>query len=130
MCHVLDLDLPYNLLLGRPWIHAMQVVPSTYHQCLKFSFNGMEVMIQADPQPFEYCRSLKASFPHSHYYPGGEMGPPPASSSHPSSNSSPTTSSAPSSTFDSTITKVQIIDKGCGEYERHTTLNVATMPPS
>jgi hypothetical protein len=22
-CQVLDLDLPYNILLGRPWIHGM-----------------------------------------------------------------------------------------------------------
>lgn len=29
--HVLDLELPYNLLLGHSWIHAMQVIPSTYH---------------------------------------------------------------------------------------------------
>lgn len=28
---VLDLPFPYNLFLGRPWIHAMQFVPSTYH---------------------------------------------------------------------------------------------------
>lgn len=37
---VLDIDLAYNILLGRPWIHEMQVVPSTYHQCLKFPYNG------------------------------------------------------------------------------------------
>ncbi|KAF8094681.1 hypothetical protein N665_0357s0016 [Sinapis alba] len=26
----------YNIILGTPWIHAMKVVPSTYHQCIKF----------------------------------------------------------------------------------------------
>lgn len=31
MCQVLDIDLTYNILLGRPWIHEMQAVPSTYH---------------------------------------------------------------------------------------------------
>lgn len=30
-CQVLDLDLPYNILLGQPWIHALKVVASTYH---------------------------------------------------------------------------------------------------
>ncbi|KAH9316505.1 hypothetical protein KI387_025132 [Taxus chinensis] len=32
--HVLDLDLPYNMLLGCPWIHAMQAIPSIFHQCI------------------------------------------------------------------------------------------------
>lgn len=31
MCQVLDIDLTYNILLGQPWIHEMQAVPSTYH---------------------------------------------------------------------------------------------------
>lgn len=39
-CQVLDRDLSYNILLGCPWIHDMQAVPSTYHQCLKFPYDG------------------------------------------------------------------------------------------
>lgn len=39
VCQLLDKDLTYNILLGRPWIHEMQAVPSTYHQCLKFPIN-------------------------------------------------------------------------------------------
>jgi len=27
---------PYTVILGRPWIHAMGVVPSTLHQKIKF----------------------------------------------------------------------------------------------
>ncbi|XP_019225913.1 PREDICTED: uncharacterized protein LOC109207447 [Nicotiana attenuata] len=27
----------YRIILGRPWLHGMKVVPSTYHQLLKFS---------------------------------------------------------------------------------------------
>ncbi|KAM1773934.1 hypothetical protein ACFX12_043368 [Malus domestica] len=34
--HVIDARTSYSLLLGRPWIHANGVVPSTLHQCLKF----------------------------------------------------------------------------------------------
>ncbi|KAM1855462.1 hypothetical protein ACFX14_005804 [Malus domestica] len=34
--HVIDARTSYGLLLGRPWIHANGVVPSTLHQCLKF----------------------------------------------------------------------------------------------
>ncbi|XP_016450673.1 uncharacterized protein LOC107775461 [Nicotiana tabacum] len=33
---VVDSDMGYNVILGRPWIHEMRVVPSTYHQLLKF----------------------------------------------------------------------------------------------
>lgn len=44
----------------------MQVVPSTYHQCLKFSFQGYEITIRGDAQPFEYCHVLEASSPYLH----------------------------------------------------------------
>ncbi|XP_028095868.1 uncharacterized protein LOC114295756 [Camellia sinensis] len=27
---------PYNLIMGRTWLHTMQVVPRTYHQLLRF----------------------------------------------------------------------------------------------
>lgn len=35
---VLDCDLAY-IMLGRPWIHDMKVVPCKYHQCLKFPYD-------------------------------------------------------------------------------------------
>ena len=40
--------LAYNILLGRPWIHEMQAVPYTYHQCVKFPHNGVEICIPGD----------------------------------------------------------------------------------
>lgn len=45
---VLDIPLAYNLFLGRPWIHDMQVVPSMYHQCINFSFNGIKIVVPGD----------------------------------------------------------------------------------
>lgn len=30
----------YNVILGRPWLHNMKVLPSTYHQMIKFSVDG------------------------------------------------------------------------------------------
>ncbi|XP_070047122.1 uncharacterized protein [Nicotiana tomentosiformis] len=33
---VVDGYMGYNIILGRPWLHDMKVVPSTYHQLLKF----------------------------------------------------------------------------------------------
>ncbi|XP_074298216.1 uncharacterized protein LOC141629041 [Silene latifolia] len=32
---VIDGPSTYNVILGRPWIHEMKAIPSTYHQCLK-----------------------------------------------------------------------------------------------
>ena len=34
--YVIEGDMKYNALLGRPWIHSMRAVPSTLHQMLKF----------------------------------------------------------------------------------------------
>ncbi len=45
---VLDIPLAYNLFLGCPWLHDMQAIPSTYHQCVKFSHNGTKVIISGD----------------------------------------------------------------------------------
>ena len=33
---VLECLSPYNIILGRPWIHRMRAVPSTFHQCIRF----------------------------------------------------------------------------------------------
>jgi len=32
---VVDGHMGYNIIMGRPWLHEMKVVPSTYHQLLK-----------------------------------------------------------------------------------------------
>lgn len=58
----MDLELPYNLLLGQPWIHALKAVPSTFHQCLKFPYDIKEVTIYANPEPFHYCAKLEEKY--------------------------------------------------------------------
>lgn len=63
-CQVLDLVLPYNILLGCQWIHSIQAIPFTYHQCLKFPFNGREITIRADLEPFEYWKILEGKHPY------------------------------------------------------------------
>ncbi|XP_013624879.1 PREDICTED: uncharacterized protein LOC106331073 [Brassica oleracea var. oleracea] len=32
---VVSTEAPYHAILGTPWIHSMQAIPSTYHQCVK-----------------------------------------------------------------------------------------------
>ncbi|XP_070017234.1 uncharacterized protein [Nicotiana sylvestris] len=39
---VLDIPASYNLLLARPWIHAVGTVPFTLHQVVKFEWNHQE----------------------------------------------------------------------------------------
>ena len=39
---ILDVQSPYNVILGRSWIHMMRAVPSTHHQLLKYpTLSGM-----------------------------------------------------------------------------------------
>ncbi|XP_070006858.1 uncharacterized protein [Nicotiana sylvestris] len=55
--HVIDAKTSYNVLLGRPWIHENKVVPSTYHQCLKYYKGGVEKTVVADAEPFTEAKS-------------------------------------------------------------------------
>ena len=64
---VLDIALAYNLLLGWPWIHDMQVVPSTYHQCIKFPFNGTKIVVPNDNlMSINTLSTAKTLVPHNH----------------------------------------------------------------
>lgn len=79
-CQVLDLDLPYNILLGRPWIHALKFVALTYHQCVKFPFEGREITIHGDPEPFYYYKNLEEKFYKIPQIPKNDEGPIPSTS--------------------------------------------------
>jgi hypothetical protein len=50
---VIDSNMSYSALLGRPWIHKYHIVPSTLHQCLKFLDNkGEQHRIAVNPMPY------------------------------------------------------------------------------
>jgi len=34
--YVLYVESPHNVILERPWLHVMKVVPSTYHQMVRY----------------------------------------------------------------------------------------------
>ncbi|XP_070004351.1 uncharacterized protein [Nicotiana sylvestris] len=53
---VIDVPASYNLLLGRPWIHAARAVASTLHQAVKFEWNHQEVIIHGDGSNPIYSR--------------------------------------------------------------------------
>ncbi|XP_070013393.1 uncharacterized protein [Nicotiana sylvestris] len=45
---VLDVAVSYNLLLGRPWIHAAKAIPSSLHQMVKFEWDTYEIVVHGD----------------------------------------------------------------------------------
>ena len=51
--HVVKREVLYHVLLGRPWLLKHQLVPSTYHQCVKGRLNDRIIRIVANPSPFE-----------------------------------------------------------------------------
>uniref|UniRef100_A0A2N9H6L3 Retrotransposon gag domain-containing protein n=1 Tax=Fagus sylvatica TaxID=28930 RepID=A0A2N9H6L3_FAGSY len=55
--HVVDSVVPYHILLGRPWLHKHQLIPSTYHQCVKGRLNGKPIRIAANSAPFDQSES-------------------------------------------------------------------------
>uniref|UniRef100_A0A2N9GD42 RNA-directed DNA polymerase n=1 Tax=Fagus sylvatica TaxID=28930 RepID=A0A2N9GD42_FAGSY len=55
--HVVDSVVPYHILLGRPWLHKHQLIPSTYHQCVKGRLNGKPICIAANSAPFDQSES-------------------------------------------------------------------------
>ena len=46
---VVDIKASFNLLLGRPWLHDLKVVPSSLHQQVKAIVGGIPFTIDASP---------------------------------------------------------------------------------
>ncbi|XP_075483743.1 uncharacterized protein LOC142523894 [Primulina tabacum] len=53
--HVIDAKT--SMLLGRPWLHENGVVPSTWHQCFKYSRDGVVKKVLGDERPFTEAES-------------------------------------------------------------------------
>jgi hypothetical protein len=59
--HVIDAATSYNALLGCPWLHENKIVPSTFHQCLKYIDTlGEVVTLFVDKKPFTVAESFYA----------------------------------------------------------------------
>ena len=48
----------YNAILGRPWIHSMKVVPSTYDQVIRFPTKKGVREIQGDQKALRECYNI------------------------------------------------------------------------
>ena len=57
--HMMKTKVSYHVLSGRPWLHEHQLVPSTYHQCVKGRLNDRMIRIVANPSPFERRRLIQ-----------------------------------------------------------------------
>ncbi|XP_057246818.1 uncharacterized protein LOC104908818 [Beta vulgaris subsp. vulgaris] len=53
--YVIDCPSSYNVILGRPWIHSMKVVPSLFHQSLKFPTKWGVQEIKGDRRIAKEC---------------------------------------------------------------------------
>ncbi|XP_074300187.1 uncharacterized protein LOC141631412 [Silene latifolia] len=51
----IDGPFTYNVILGRPWLHLMKAVPSTYHQCVKFPTPWGIEKIRGDQEEAKGC---------------------------------------------------------------------------
>ena len=60
---VVKLPSPYNLIMRRTWLHTIQVIPSTYHQLLRFpTEHGIE-QIRGSQQSAQACYLLSGKTP-------------------------------------------------------------------
>ena len=50
--NVINADIFYHVLLGRPWLYKHRLIPSMFHQCIKGRLNGRPVRIPANRNPF------------------------------------------------------------------------------
>jgi hypothetical protein len=55
---VMDFQSPYNAIIGRPWIHGMRAVSSTYHQTIKFPTPWGVQEIRGDQEMAKECYTL------------------------------------------------------------------------
>ena len=52
---VVDTSFAYNMIVGRPWLHSMKVVPSTYHQKVKYPTTTRVDEIKGDKAATQIC---------------------------------------------------------------------------
>lgn len=55
---VVDVESPYNALIGIPWLHSILGVASTFHQCIKFPLPQRIGIIRGDTAEAKRCTEL------------------------------------------------------------------------
>ena len=96
----------------------MKAVPSTYHQCVKFSYNGVKVTIPSDPGPFQFCANLRGTI--AYQVPVNNEATPVSSSKYVD----------PDQLRTAVKGKIKIEDQGCGEYSMSQEFHIGKLPLS
>ena len=52
---VVDAPSAHNMIVGRPWLHSMKAVPSTYHQKVKYPMTTGVDEIRGDQVAARIC---------------------------------------------------------------------------
>ncbi|XP_026439180.1 uncharacterized protein LOC113337811 [Papaver somniferum] len=55
---VVDIESPYNMLLGKPWVHAIKYVASTLHQSIIFQTPSGIGKIKGDVKSVKICNQV------------------------------------------------------------------------
>ncbi|XP_026459069.1 uncharacterized protein LOC113359693 [Papaver somniferum] len=55
---VVDVESPYNMLLGKPWLHGIKGVASTLHRCIRFPMPSGIGEIAGDTERAKSCNQV------------------------------------------------------------------------
>ena len=55
--HVLDVDVSYHVLLGRPWLNKHKLIVPTYHQCVKGRLSQKVIRIATNSTTFDETKT-------------------------------------------------------------------------
>ncbi|XP_026435202.1 uncharacterized protein LOC113332918 [Papaver somniferum] len=55
---VVEVDIPYNAIIRRPWIHGVRGITSTFHQCIRFPVPDGIGEIKGDIIQAKECKDL------------------------------------------------------------------------
>nr|XP_009757933.1 PREDICTED: uncharacterized protein LOC104210685 [Nicotiana sylvestris] len=62
--HFMNQETAYNAIIGRPWIHAMQAVPSSLYQAIKFPPHGEYSAFEVSNAPHKNAMHRPRLHPH------------------------------------------------------------------
>nr|XP_016486132.1 PREDICTED: uncharacterized protein LOC107806488 [Nicotiana tabacum] len=62
--HVMNQETAYNAIIGRPWIHAMRPVPSSFYQVIKFPTPWGVFSIKGEPHTAQECYKIAQDHTH------------------------------------------------------------------
>jgi len=62
--HIMNQETTYNTIIGRPWIHAIRAVPSSFYQVIKFPTPWGIFSIRGEPRTAQECYRIAQDCTH------------------------------------------------------------------